>query len=494
MPGKPWSFGDVLKAVRLDGIENVFNRWYSFYPGKIESDEDKTQQGKSRVNISLFGFSVPLPRFSYPVSPYAGRNHGFYFPQHEGETAWVTFEMGDSNSARVHGGWWGNDSAANPKSPSKSHVPAEFVKSDGSAPTARGIKTKGGQVLKFEDNTTNYHAELSSGENPVDVVALKDAQGNPTGDTITTVRVGESALKKHRVRLDDTREQIVIASFGEINPAAEPVLSADLDTEKDRKELEGRLRNWLLMRDRQTDKHIQLKTIGTSDTAFHEIKLSDTGKSISISTTDLYEGVFDDLNKKIALRTPDDYMLLLSQGERFVKLTTPEGEYALLLDKGQGRSSLSTTRQTVELDEAEGTTIQDLSSHGITINTDSNMDTTVGGDRESNISGDDTTTVNGDNTMTVLGDMTINVTGGLIKRVTGAVQMLFSSTLVIQATSVQVTASDIQLGTGNIQTLVNSLFLSHFDSHTHNFIGQGQVLAPTTPSLPIHRTVITRAG
>lgn len=502
MPGKGFSFGDMFRAIREMGLENTLDRWYGIYPAEVVDNADPSQQGKVKARLPFLGFPDSHPRFSYPVSPYAGRNHGFYFPPHEDESAWITFDQGDTNSARVVGGWWGNEGKQDPKQPETSFVPPEFCRSDGSNPTGRGIKTREGHFIAFDGDEENYYVELTSASNPTETVDTTDAQGNTTSRVVTSV--GSRAEKHHRIRLDDTAEQAVFATFGVANSNAETILDNDLNAEVDRKELSSRLRHWLLMRDKSTDRFVQLKSVGDTETEFHQLLLSDTDKIIRIDSTDRHSFSIDDANQISTWEMANGYRIKIDQANQAITGET-DGGRSFTLDDARSVASVVTPNHDLTFSDSDGTTLNDSTGQPMQVTTAGDLDVTAEGDHTMAVAGSSTITVAGDESVTISGDETVLVSGDMTLSVTGTLQKVIAildivatGTISMSGTQITIQAPRVQIGQGAIQRLCNETFLALFNSHTHQNPGPGNILSAAASgflAVPgTHTTLATSAG
>jgi hypothetical protein len=174
---------DFLLRLERYGLENTEQRrFYSKYPGVVESTDDPSQEGRIKVVVDVLGQDSPMSLWAMPSSPYAGPDVGFYTPPEVGCTVWVWFDHGDIEQPNFSGGWWCNperNTDAESK-PSTSHVPQEF-KTEGS-PTTRGLKTKKGLILIEDDVARDPRVEIS---------------------TISPVGVGVAATPNHVFTMSD---------------------------------------------------------------------------------------------------------------------------------------------------------------------------------------------------------------------------------------------------------------------------------------------------
>jgi len=175
---------DFLLRLERFGLENTgMRRYYSKYPGIVESTDDPSQEGRVKVTVEVLGQDSPMTLWAAPSSPYAGPDVGLYTPPEVGCTVWVWFDHGDIEHPNFSGGWWCNPSrnTDGESKPSTSHVPQEF-KTVGS-PTTRGLKTKKGMVLIEDDILRDQRVEIS---------------------TITPTEVGLPAIQNHIFTMSDT--------------------------------------------------------------------------------------------------------------------------------------------------------------------------------------------------------------------------------------------------------------------------------------------------
>jgi len=136
-----------LEDIINGGLENsTVRRYYSKYEGVVVSNRDPQFQGRVQVRVFALKRRAPLNIWAYPSAIYAGDNYGVFFPPEEGDHVWVWFDHGQPSYPGVSGGWW----LAPQRDAASSQVPEEF-KTTG-RPTIRGIKTKEGHGLLFDDD------------------------------------------------------------------------------------------------------------------------------------------------------------------------------------------------------------------------------------------------------------------------------------------------------------------------------------------------------
>jgi len=211
---------DWISKVKDHGLEFASNRYYSTYKGKVESTKDLQQQGRIRVSVPELGLirtkdgatkGETLALEAYPNAQFAGENYGMYFPPYEGDSVWVWFEYGNPTQPNYSGARWlnkgSNNDGTGAKTGATSQVPFEFINSSTGIPTRRGIKTKYGHGLMFEDDPKSVggaRIEIWTGENVgVRQAALKHHSFNMTDDPAKP-RVELITFKKNSTTWDDT--------------------------------------------------------------------------------------------------------------------------------------------------------------------------------------------------------------------------------------------------------------------------------------------------
>jgi hypothetical protein len=262
------------------GLEFAARRYYGFYGANVESNDDYRQQGRVSARIGVLGIgtsdasgvftpdihSEMLP----PITPYAGQDHGIYFPPEDGDVIYVAFDHGDRDCPRYVGSSWPNPEAT--KTAAGSFLPSEF-KSTG-VPTKRGIKTKYGHGLIFSDTDDEPFVTLWSGtQQGTGVDALKQQQISLVNDGGSKdPGIYSDTFYGHRLHLNDKERSITLAGK-----------SSDPDS---------LLSNLVKIED-ETGK-VLIKTVGDKDFSAHHIELNDTLQTITIKTKNQQTIVIDD--------------------------------------------------------------------------------------------------------------------------------------------------------------------------------------------------------
>lgn len=195
---------EFLSTLSRFGLE-AFGRYYSIYrgrvapknrgeieAGKVSGNVDPMNQGRIRVIVPALGSNAILPEPAYPISPFAAKGAGMFFPPDEDDLVYVLFENGNPRLPLYIGGWWLNPREGGAQAPGKTDLPEEFRKGK-SSPTVRGIRTKAGHEILFDD---------TPGEEKV---------------------VIQTGGKGHQVVLDDVKDRIVVSK----REGDEPLIEID---------------------------------------------------------------------------------------------------------------------------------------------------------------------------------------------------------------------------------------------------------------------------
>lgn len=453
------SITKLLREIRERGLENTFQRYYSFYQATIIDTDDERQLGRSRVRIDGLGYGEEHPDIASVLTPFGGEDHGFFFPPYKGDDVYVSFDHGDPSSPAVVGSYWGTSGQ---KRPADSEVPAEFVKSDGSAPTVRGIKVKVGSGLLFDETEDAVKVELWTGA----------SQGK-----------GSTAERHHRLLLDDTKddEKIVLASFG------------------------GHSTTW---QDKAGE--VYVRTVTTDG---HEFLMDDTSKRVLIRSKDGHQALLDDQNKKIEIQSTGQSKITIDDTAKSLTLETVGGNRLTLddtLKKIEGMTtggrlfSMNDLTQTVQvvspappqavtISPTSGTTLSDASPGGVTVLAAAGPLAATGqGTAITSAGGAPSVTTNtGVSTGNFTGLETKNLLGGSIQTITGAWTLAGPFVASINALF-------LFFGTGLQLRLVNEDFFSTaYNTHFHLSTAVGLPTSPPVVGLGIagtHTTIQTFAS
>jgi hypothetical protein len=431
---------EIIKRLREFGLETAIDRFYSNYPGKVTRNDDPQQQGRVKLTSPSLGRSDELLHWAYPISPFAGSNYGFYFPPEAGDAVWVWFENGEAQSPCYAGSWFCNPSDS--KSPSGSCVPAEFKMSTAASPTRRGIKTKRGHGLLFEDDENASSVELWAGEqeepgsaatkqrwlrmqNSPDTektIVIGSVSGHETewSDAVNEVWVRTKTAGGHKFYMDDTDNRILVQSKNG---------------------------NTFLIDDAKND--VTIRTVGQ-----HEVVLSDSERSIRVVSTGRHSVTIDDRLGGVEAKTATGRALSMHDVSQTTTLITPTGQIV-----SQAPTGTTITDPGAVTVQAAGA----LSLTGAGLN----LASAGGGPTVQTASGTSISNFTGDKTETFAGALTQAIAGIWSVAVVGVAQIL-------SVFGVEVG------GPGTKYYLIDERFLTTFLAHVHNSAAVG---IPTGPPI-----------
>jgi len=150
-------FKEFFERLQTIGLE-YFEKWYGIYQAKVVDNVDPQGQGRIKVAVPSLGRDDAIENFAYPIAPFAGTDVGFFFPPEIGDLVWVMFERGDPKFPLYIGGWWTSPN----RIASQSNVPSELKTA--ASPKKRGIKTKGGHTLIFDDTANTITLKTKNGK------------------------------------------------------------------------------------------------------------------------------------------------------------------------------------------------------------------------------------------------------------------------------------------------------------------------------------------
>ena len=171
----------LKEQIRESGLV-PFGRFYSLYRAEVKVVDDGNDQNRIKVLVPAVS-KTELKAWAYPVTPFAGADHGVSFPPEKNEFVWVMFEEGDPSFPVYIGQWY-----------AKQELPTEFQAT--ADPAVRGIKTRGGHLLLFDD---------TSGQK---TITIQSAGGHKVviDDTDGRVILNGTTASKGVVRADDMTE------------------------------------------------------------------------------------------------------------------------------------------------------------------------------------------------------------------------------------------------------------------------------------------------
>lgn len=141
---------NLFENVIQHGIEYVFKRYYSFYPGIVIDNEDPEMKGRILVTAPTITGNEALPDWAVPITP-AGVGHGFFHPPEIGDGVWICFELGDLAYPMYCGGWWAKEDGRTLETPTDCQV---------TPPTTRGWFSPAGHGVAFNDKTGELQVKM----------------------------------------------------------------------------------------------------------------------------------------------------------------------------------------------------------------------------------------------------------------------------------------------------------------------------------------------
>lgn len=197
----------ILENIKTYGLE-ILGLLYGFYRSKVKDNIDKgfmgrilvviedlvyaggklKQRYKGKANIKV---EDNIKHTAMPISPFAGKKYGFYFPPEVDDDVYVVFPLGQGGTPSYIGSPW-----------KLGDIPDEFKNSDGTV-TKRGIKTKAGHFIRFEDS--------DKGENEKGIL-IKSSSGHTANLSDKGKKISIRSAGGLLVELDDENDKITITT------------------------------------------------------------------------------------------------------------------------------------------------------------------------------------------------------------------------------------------------------------------------------------------
>lgn len=171
--------GDVTK-----GLERFCGRYYGIYPAIVIDNKDPDDRCRIRATCPAINMPNPedVPRsfWALPCMPGMGNDaggeiSGMFHPPDIGTVVWYQFEFGDSRSPVYMGG------LLSAKKTSDTFVSDD---SENIGPSKRGIRTRAGHFIRFNDDPDNLEISIVKG----------DGDGNPTSQMISMTKEGHTYI------------------------------------------------------------------------------------------------------------------------------------------------------------------------------------------------------------------------------------------------------------------------------------------------------------
>jgi hypothetical protein len=158
----------LAELITMQGLEQL-GRFYGVYRAIVVRVDDPEARGRIQAICPQAGHAKAPDVWVYPAQG-AGDGRGIFWPPEVGDSVYVTFENGWPGAPRCYfGGWYARD-----------ELPAEFSSDANSVPRRRGVITRGGHALIFDDTvggetiTLSWHAAAPGDEYLADPQASAD--------------------------------------------------------------------------------------------------------------------------------------------------------------------------------------------------------------------------------------------------------------------------------------------------------------------------------
>lgn len=156
-------FSLFLEQLFQYGLEH-FRKFYGVYRGSVVTNKDPQARGRIKVSVPEAGHLKGRgpDRWVDPAWVGAGKDIGVFWPPEEDEMVWVVFAQGDPSRPHLYfGGWFARDEV--PKKLGYQEGAAsdeEEGKDEGTLPMRRGLRTKAGHTLVFNDEEGKESIEV----------------------------------------------------------------------------------------------------------------------------------------------------------------------------------------------------------------------------------------------------------------------------------------------------------------------------------------------
>jgi len=152
--------GTFIEQLVFNGLEH-FNKYHGNYRAIVEDNKDPEKRGRVKLFSPELGQKFALDLWVDPAFDYACGNtkpaHGVFWPPEIGDFVRVSYSQGDPSTPDLYwGGWY-----------IKGGVPTKLGHDEGgdekkgTAPIKRGLVTKAGHALVFNDKEDKESIELS---------------------------------------------------------------------------------------------------------------------------------------------------------------------------------------------------------------------------------------------------------------------------------------------------------------------------------------------
>lgn len=172
--------GEFVEKLVFFGLEH-FRKFYGVYRGNVTRNDDPEKRGRIQVIVPGVGHNRAPDLWVEPAFDGAGRNRGSFWPPEVGDSVRVAFERGDASLPTLYwGGWFGNPKGVTEVPPELGHTTPSGGSDARTTPTARGLVTRAGHLLVFEDGagdesvTIQWHQPASGDSSLSDPTVTAD--------------------------------------------------------------------------------------------------------------------------------------------------------------------------------------------------------------------------------------------------------------------------------------------------------------------------------
>jgi hypothetical protein len=175
---------ELRNLLLYKGLE-YFNRYYSFYRGKVLDNKDPDFRGRLKIDVPSVYNGTKADYWALPKGMFAGKQIGLYAIPNIGDVVWVSFEQGDVSYPVWEYGWFINNA-----------VP-EKAKVDGKNPKNIILQSTSKHSIELDDHNKLIRITDSNGN----VVELNEKGVSIVSDKISLGTLNKS---KEKAVLGDT--------------------------------------------------------------------------------------------------------------------------------------------------------------------------------------------------------------------------------------------------------------------------------------------------
>jgi hypothetical protein len=198
---------NFVDTVKQGGLE-FYGLFYGIYRGIVVANSDPLGIGRIKIKVPEINGGSVLPDWAYPSFPFIGNNAGDYFPPEIGVIVWIVFQKGDARYPVYLGGYNYIDDPETLYDKKSSrvwwkgfgHVKAFFEKKVGDlygTVKKRGIKTKGGLYVHFDDGYASHLNGKKSDEYKTTLTIGNCGDDNPDDKSMEFDAFGERIKITH---------------------------------------------------------------------------------------------------------------------------------------------------------------------------------------------------------------------------------------------------------------------------------------------------------